>query len=66
VAVAPGPVDVTGYADQLERYFRDVRVVATIRNGAGIHNQEWGGHVYLCTGLKRSWGQTWASLRHDN
>ena len=66
VAVAPGPVDVTGYADQLRRSFREVRVVATIRNGAGIHNQEWGGHVYLCTGLKRPWGRTWASLRHDS
>jgi hypothetical protein len=66
VAVAPGPVDVTGYAAQLERYFRQVRVVATIRNGAGIHNQEWGGHVYLCSGPKRPWGRMWASLRHDN
>ena len=64
VAVAPGPVDVTGYAGQLKRYFRTVRVVATIGNAAGIHNQEWGGHVYLCTGLKRPWGQTWPSLRH--
>jgi hypothetical protein len=66
VAVAPGPVDVTDYADQLRRFFRDVRVVATIRNGSGIHNQEWGGHVYLCRGLKRPWGRTWASLRHDD
>ncbi len=66
VAVAPGPVDVTGYADQLRRYFRDVRVVVTIRNRAGIHNQEWGGHVYVCTGLKRRWGRTWPSLRHDD
>ena len=66
VAVAPGPVDVTGYAGQLQRYFDDVRVVATIGNGAGIRNQEWGGHVYVCTGLKRPWGQTWPLLRHDS
>lgn len=64
IAVAPGPMDVTGYADQLKQYFTSVRVVATIKNKAGIHNQEWGGHVYICTGLKRPWGQTWASLRH--
>ncbi len=66
IAVAPGPVDVTGYGDLLEQYFTSVRVVATIRNKAGLHNQEWGGHVYVCTGLKRPWGRTWASLRHDN
>jgi hypothetical protein len=66
VAVAPGPVDVVGYAGYLERYCSDVRAVATIRNAAGIHNQEWDGHVFLCTGLRRPWGQTWASLRHDD
>lgn len=66
VAVAPGPVDVTDYGGFLEKYFTDVRTVATIRNTAGIHNQEWEGHVYICTGLKRPWGQTWASLRHDS
>jgi len=66
VAVAPGPVDVHGYAGQLKQYFSDVVVVATIRNGAGIHNQEWGGHVYLCTGLRHSWGRTWAFLGHDD
>ncbi|MGA2836977.1 MAG: glycosyltransferase family 39 protein [Acidimicrobiales bacterium] len=66
VAVAPGPVDVTGYAGLLERYCTDVRSVATIRNNAGIHNQEWGGHLYICTGLRHPWGRTWASLRHDS
>jgi len=66
VAVAPGPVDGSGFAGQLERYFTDVRVAATLRNGAGIHDQEWGGHVYVCTGLRLPWGQTWPSLRHDD
>ena len=66
VAVAPGPVDVTHYPRLLERYCTDVRTVATIRNTAGVHNQEWDGHVYLCTDLKHPWGQTWASLRHDD
>jgi hypothetical protein len=66
VAVAPGPVDVVGYVDLLDRYCTDVRTAATIRNPAGVHNQEWGGHVYICTGLKHPWGQTWASLQHDS
>jgi len=63
VAVAPGPVDVTGYADFLSKYFTNVDVVATIGNKAGIRNQEWNGHVYVCTGLRRPWGRTWASLQ---
>jgi 4-amino-4-deoxy-L-arabinose transferase-like glycosyltransferase len=66
VAVAPGPVDVTGYADFLRKYFTNVDIVATIRNKVGIHNQEWNGHVYVCTGLKRPWVRTWTSLRRDS
>lgn len=66
VAVAPGPVDVTGYAALLERYCTHVRVAARFTNPEGIHNQEWGGHVYICTGLKRPWGESWSSLRHDS
>jgi hypothetical protein len=61
VAVAPGPVDVIGYADFLRKYFTNVDIVATVRNKAGIHNQEWNGHVYVCTGLKRPWARTWTS-----
>lgn len=41
-----------------------MRVVATLHNDAGIHNQEWGGHIYLCTGLRRPWPTTWRLLRH--
>ena len=66
VAVAPGPVDVTGYAESLRKYFKNVDVVAIIKNKAGIRNQEWNGHVYVCTGLKHPWGRTWASLRQFN
>ena len=50
VAVAPGPLDVTGYGAYLSQFFTSVRVVATLSNPYGIHNQDWGGHVYLCTG----------------
>ena len=41
-----------------------VRVAATLSNPYGIHNQEWGGHVYVCTGPRHPWGQMWPRLRH--
>lgn len=66
VAVAPGPQDVTGYASYLHRFFSSVDVVATLKNSVGFHNQEWDGHLYLCTGLFRPWGVTWTSLKHFN
>ncbi len=64
VAVAPGPRDVTGYGGYLGQFFTTVRTVATLFNTAGLHNQEWGGHVYLCTGPRHPWGRMWPSLRH--
>ena len=53
VAVAPGLRDVTGYGAYLSRYFIHVRTVATITNPDGIKNQEWGGHIYICTGPRQ-------------
>jgi hypothetical protein len=35
----------------LRQFFASVRTVATLSTPYGIHNQEWCGHVYLCTGL---------------
>jgi len=35
----------------LRQFFTSVRTVATLSTPYGIHNQEWRGHVYLCTGL---------------
>ncbi len=64
LAVAPGPVDVTGYGSYLRQFFGSVRVVATLSNRAGLHNQEWDGHIYLCTDLKQTWAKTWSRLRH--
>lgn len=64
VAVAPGPVDGTGYGAYLSRFFRHVRVAATLTNPAGLRNQEWHGHVYVCTGPRRLWAQLWPTLRH--
>jgi hypothetical protein len=65
VAIQPGPVDETNKEayDYLSRFFKHVRVAATLSNNAGVHNQEWGGHVYVCTGLPRPWGVMWPQLR---
>jgi 4-amino-4-deoxy-L-arabinose transferase-like glycosyltransferase len=49
---------------QLAWYFTSVTPVATLSNPAGIHNQEWGGHVYVCTGPAMPWSQLWPLLRH--
>ena len=64
VAVAPGPMDVTGYGGYLRQFFTSVRVAATLSNPYRIHNQEWGGHVYVCTGPRHPWAQMWPQLRH--
>jgi hypothetical protein len=64
VAVAPGPIDVTGYVAHLRQFFTHVRVAATLSNPYGIYNQEWGGHVYVCTGPRHPWAQLWSRLRH--
>jgi len=64
VVVAPGPDDVTGYAGILRQFFTRVRTVATLSNPYGVHNQEWGGHVYVCTGPRHPWAQMWPRLRH--
>ena len=62
VAVAPG--DAPGYDAFLSQFFSSVQPVATLSNPAGIHNQEWHGHIYLCTGPISRWGQLWPQLRH--
>lgn len=64
LAIAPGPLGVTSYRAYLKKYFRSVRQVATLTNPEGVHNQEWGGHLYLCTRLRRPWGLLWPQLRH--
>ena len=62
VAVLPGPRD-GGDAAYLSEFFTSVRAVATLSNPYGLHNQEWHGHVYLCTGPRHPWGQMWPKLR---
>jgi Dolichyl-phosphate-mannose-protein mannosyltransferase len=64
LAVAPGPAAAGDYAVYLRRYFTDVQQVATLANPYGVHNIEWGGHLYLCTGPRLPWAQLWPQLRH--
>jgi 4-amino-4-deoxy-L-arabinose transferase-like glycosyltransferase len=64
LALAPGPVDVTGYDTYLRRFFAQVTPVATFHNVYRLRNEEWGGHVYLCKGLRRPWSITWREMRH--
>jgi 4-amino-4-deoxy-L-arabinose transferase-like glycosyltransferase len=61
LAVAPGGDDLT---PGLSKYCTSFRTVATITNPVGVHNIEWGGHIYLCTGLREQWSQLWPQLRH--
>ena len=63
VAVMPGPMDGGGDAAYLSKFFTSVRAVATLSNPYGVHNQEWHGHVYLCTGPRHPWRQMWPQLR---
>jgi hypothetical protein len=63
VAVMPGPADGTGDAAYLRQFFTSVRVAAALSNPYGVRNQEWGGHVYVCTGPRQPWGQMWPRLR---
>ena len=63
---ADPPFDITGFGAYLYlmQFFTSVRVAATLSNPYGLHNQEWGGHVYICTGPHQPWAQIWPQLRH--
>ena len=64
VAVAPGPAGGgTGYGPYLGQFFTHVRVAATLSNPYGLHNQQWDGHVYICTGPRQPWARIWPQLR---
>jgi len=64
VAVMPGPADGDGGgAAYLRQFFTTVRAMATLSNPYRIHNQEFAGHVYLCTGPRHPWGRMWPRLR---
>jgi hypothetical protein len=65
VAVGTGPANGgTGYGGYLGQFFTTVRIAATLSNPYGLHNKEWGGHVYICTGPRQPWARIWQRLRH--
>jgi hypothetical protein len=64
VVVAPGIKAAAHYGTYLGRFCASVREAATVSNPYGVHNDEWGGHVYVCTGLRQPLGQIWPQLRH--
>jgi hypothetical protein len=51
-----------------ELYFLDcarhLQVAATLSNPHDLHNKEWGGRVYVCTGPRQPWARIWPQLRH--
>jgi hypothetical protein len=54
----------TGFGNFLGQYCTSFRLAAMLSNPYGIHNQQWGGHVYICTGPRLPWAQVWPLLRH--
>lgn len=64
IAVTPGVETEAGAVTYLRRFFTRVRPVATLTNPDGVHNIEWHGHVFVCTGLRAPWAQVWPRLRH--
>jgi hypothetical protein len=63
--VGTGPANGgTGFGTYLGQFFTDVRAAATLSNPYGLHNKEWGGHVYICTSPRQPWAQIWLQLRH--
>ena len=47
----------------LHQEFRQVRQLATFRNGLGVDDDEQGTPVYLVSGLRKPWPQTWPAFR---
>ena len=47
----------------LHQEFRQVRQLATFRNGLGVDDDEQGTPVYLVSGLRKPWSQIWPAFR---
>jgi hypothetical protein len=48
----------------LRREFAHVRLIATFWNGLGVNDDEQGAQIFLATGLKSSWAQSWPAFRN--
>jgi Dolichyl-phosphate-mannose-protein mannosyltransferase len=48
----------------LQERFASVTLAARFDNGHGVGNEEQGQPIWVCRGLRGSWGSTWLSWRH--
>lgn len=48
----------------LERWFEQCEQVATVDNGLDIDNEVQGQPIVVCRGLRTTWPDTWAEIRH--
>jgi hypothetical protein len=60
-----GPVVAVGFRDrsELDEVFLGCRRAATIRNSAGVENEEAGAPVFSCRDTRARWHDLWPSLR---
>jgi hypothetical protein len=47
----------------LERLYRHIHRVGTIRNREGVHGYDWGDPIYVARGPKLSWNEEWKRLK---
>ena len=47
----------------LPHYCTGLRAAGTLSNPYGIRNSEYGGKVFVCTGLKQQWGTLWPLVK---
>jgi hypothetical protein len=59
-----GAVVTVGLGPARLRQFRGCRLVARIRNSAGVDNDERGEPVEICAGTRGEWSRIWPRLRH--
>ena len=64
VTLGPDSSSAASNVSDLHRYFKNVRLAATMSNPRGIKNENYHGQIYICTGLRKPWGQLWPELRH--
>jgi 4-amino-4-deoxy-L-arabinose transferase-like glycosyltransferase len=49
---------------QLIKWFATVRRLATVKNAAGVHNDEYGQAVWLCHRTRARWTVLWPRIQH--
>ncbi|HLG73415.1 MAG TPA: hypothetical protein VK009_23590, partial [Chloroflexota bacterium] len=61
----PSPIVVVGLpAAEVNKHFQGCTLAARAANSGGIHNQEWGAPIYVCSGTIQPWSTLWKDLRH--